>query len=80
MHRDGFNRRFDGEIEWDMPTTAIGQKMLCVGRCVIRIFKMIQEGNKNAGRAILMAGTPGTGKTAIAMGMAQSLGADVPLP
>ncbi|KAF8949890.1 RuvB-like 2 [Entomortierella lignicola] len=42
------------------------------------MLKMIQEGNKNAGRAILMAGAPGTGKTAIAMGMAQSLGADVP--
>ena len=26
---------------------------------------------KIAGRAILLAGTPGTGKTAIAMGMAQ---------
>jgi len=42
------------------------------------MLKMIQDGNKNAGRAILMAGAPGTGKTAIAMGMAQSLGADVP--
>ncbi|KAF9163014.1 RuvB-like 2 [Mortierella sp. AD010] len=42
------------------------------------MLKMIQEGNKNAGRAILMAGAPGTGKTAIAMGMAQSLGSDVP--
>ncbi|KAF9405115.1 RuvB-like 2 [Podila epigama] len=41
------------------------------------ILKMIQEG-RIAGRAILMAGAPGTGKTAIAMGMAQSLGADVP--
>jgi RuvB-like protein 2 len=27
---------------------------------------------------VLMAGQPGTGKTAIAMGMAQSLGSDVP--
>lgn len=41
------------------------------------ILKMIQEG-RIAGRAILMAGAPGTGKTAIAMGMAQSLGSDVP--
>ena len=31
---------------------------------------MIQEG-KIAGRAILLAGKPGTGKTAIAMGLAQ---------
>jgi len=41
------------------------------------IFKMIQEG-KIAGRAILLAGKPGTGKTAIAMGLATSLGEDTP--
>merc|ERR1719174_2050620 len=41
------------------------------------ILKIIQEG-KIAGRALLIAGTPGTGKTAIAMGMAQSLGPDTP--
>ena len=34
---------------------------------------MIKEG-KIAGRAVLIAGQPGTGKTAIAMGMAQALG------
>lgn len=38
---------------------------------------MIQEG-KIAGRAILLAGKPGTGKTAIAMGLAQALGEDTP--
>mmetsp|Transcript_5058 Transcript_5058/g.15164 ORF Transcript_5058/g.15164 Transcript_5058/m.15164 type:complete len:468 (+) Transcript_5058:37-1440(+) len=41
------------------------------------IVKMIQEG-KIAGRAVLIAGQPGTGKTAIAMGMAQTLGAETP--
>jgi len=41
------------------------------------ILKMVQEG-KIAGRAVLMAGPPSTGKTAIAMAMAQSLGPDVP--
>ena len=41
------------------------------------VLKMIQEG-KIAGRAILLAGTPGTGKTAIAMGLAQALGEDTP--
>jgi RuvB-like protein 2 len=41
------------------------------------ILKLVQEG-RIAGRAILMAGPPSTGKTAIAMGMAQSLGSDVP--
>lgn len=41
------------------------------------VLEMIKEG-KIAGRAILLAGQPGTGKTAIAMGMAQALGADTP--
>lgn len=38
---------------------------------------MIKEG-KIAGRAVLIGGQPGTGKTAIAMAMAKSLGDDVP--
>ncbi|ESQ31256.1 hypothetical protein EUTSA_v10004147mg [Eutrema salsugineum] len=41
------------------------------------ILEMIREG-KIAGRAILIAGQPGTGKTAIAMGMAKSLGLETP--
>lgn len=41
------------------------------------ILSMIQEG-KIAGRAILIAGQPGSGKTAIAMGMAKALGDDTP--
>lgn len=41
------------------------------------ILKMIQAG-KIAGRAVLMAGPPSTGKTAIATGLAQSLGTEVP--
>ncbi|RMJ27887.1 hypothetical protein PHISP_01230 [Aspergillus sp. HF37] len=41
------------------------------------ILQMVKEG-KIAGRAVLIAGPPSTGKTAIAMGMAQSLGPDVP--
>ena len=41
------------------------------------VSKMIREG-EIAGRAILLAGEPGTGKTAIAMGIAQSLGTDTP--
>ncbi|KAJ9463377.1 RuvB-like helicase 2 [Diplonema papillatum] len=41
------------------------------------VVTMIKEG-KIAGRAVLLAGAPGTGKTAIAMGMAQALGEDVP--
>lgn len=38
---------------------------------------MVKEG-KIAGRAVLISGPPSTGKTAIAMAMAQSLGPDVP--
>ncbi|QOU21255.1 RuvB-like protein 2 [Brettanomyces bruxellensis] len=41
------------------------------------ILKMIQNG-KIAGRAILFAGPPSTGKTAIATGLSQNLGKDVP--
>lgn len=41
------------------------------------ILQMVKEG-RIAGRAVLIAGPPSTGKTAIAMGMAQSLGNDVP--
>ncbi|KAF8386570.1 ruvb-2 [Pristionchus pacificus] len=41
------------------------------------IVKMIQEG-KIAGRAILIAGEPGTGKTALAMGISKALGKETP--
>ena len=39
------------------------------------IMRMITQG-KIAGRAVLIGGQPGTGKTAIALGMAKSLGED----
>merc|ERR1719191_1552938 len=53
-----------------------------VGQCNARksagvILQMIKEG-RMAGRAIMIAGQPGTGKTAIAMGMAKALGDDTP--
>lgn len=41
------------------------------------VLQMIKEG-KIAGRAVLLAGQPGTGKTAIAMALAQALGMDTP--
>ena len=41
------------------------------------VLQMINEG-KIAGRAVLLAGGPGTGKTAIAMGISQALGEDTP--
>ncbi|KAK8810697.1 hypothetical protein WA158_007272 [Blastocystis sp. Blastoise] len=53
-----------------------------VGQCKARkaagiVTKMIQDG-EIAGRVVLLAGEPGTGKTAIAMGISQSLGEDTP--
>merc|ERR1711904_752740 len=53
-----------------------------VGQCSARkaagvILQMIRDG-RIAGRAILIGGQPGTGKTAIAMGMSQALGSDTP--
>lgn len=47
-------------------------------RSAVGIIKEMISTGKIAGRAVLIAGHPGTGKTAIAMGLAQSLGADVP--
>lgn len=41
------------------------------------VLGMVKEG-KIAGRAVLLAGQPGTGKTAIAMGLALALGPDTP--
>ena len=46
-------------------------------RAAAVILELIREG-KIAGRAVLLAGHPGTGKTAIAMGMAKSLGEETP--
>lgn len=59
----------------DVSEGMVGQKE--ARRSAGIIIKLIKAGNL-AGRGILIAGQPSTGKTAIAMGMAQSLGEDVP--
>ena len=41
------------------------------------VVELIKE-KKMAGRALLLAGAPGTGKTALALGIAQELGPQVP--
>ena len=41
------------------------------------VVEMIRQ-KKMAGRALLMTGAPGTGKTALALGIAQELGTKVP--
>jgi len=53
----------------------VGQK--AARRSAGIICNMVKQG-KISGRAVLLAGQPSTGKTAIAMGMAQELGADTP--
>ena len=67
-------------LDDSLEARAVSQGM--VGQATARkaagvILSMIKEG-QIAGRAILIAGQPGTGKTAIAMGMAQALGSDTP--
>ena len=53
----------------------VGQKK---ARRAAGVMVQMAKTGKIAGRAILIAGQPGTGKTAIAMGMAQTLGDGTP--
>ena len=62
-----------------MPFTAgmgfIGQEL---AREACGIIADLVKSKKMAGRAVLLAGAPGTGKTALALGLSQELGPKVP--
>ncbi|VDP70079.1 unnamed protein product [Echinostoma caproni] len=60
-----------------LPTAAglVGQE--CAREAAGIVVEMIRS-KKMSGRAVLMAGPPGTGKTAIALAIAQDLGSKVP--
>ncbi|XP_051226925.1 ruvB-like protein 1 [Lolium perenne] len=66
----------------DASGTAIGLSAGFVGQAAAReasglVVDMIR-GKKMAGRALLLAGPPATGKTALALGISQELGSKVP--
>ncbi|KAJ9110178.1 RuvB-like protein 2 [Naganishia adeliensis] len=81
MERIGAHSHIHGlGLDENLEPRASSQGMIGQGparRAAGIILKMVQEG-KIAGRSILMAGPPSSGKTAIAMGMAMTLGSDVP--
>mmetsp|Transcript_37947 Transcript_37947/g.52688 ORF Transcript_37947/g.52688 Transcript_37947/m.52688 type:complete len:471 (-) Transcript_37947:368-1780(-) len=67
-------------LDDSLEARAVSQGMVGQGparRAAGVILSMIREGHI-AGRAVLLAGQPGTGKTAIAMGMAKALGEETP--
>jgi RuvB-like protein 1 (pontin 52) len=72
--RQGLGLKDDGEAI-DESAGWVGQEQAREACGVV--VDMIKQ-KKMAGRALLMAGAPGTGKTALALGIAQELGTKVP--
>uniref|UniRef100_A0A8R1E200 RuvB-like helicase n=1 Tax=Caenorhabditis japonica TaxID=281687 RepID=A0A8R1E200_CAEJA len=68
----GLNHRFEAEY---VANGMVGQ--MAARQAAGIIVKMIQEG-KIAGRALLVTGEPGAGKTAIAIAISKELGKDTP--
>jgi len=73
-HIKGLGLREDGIAE-PIAAGLVGQ---CAAREAAGIVVDLIKSKKMAGRALLLAGPPGTGKTAIALSISQELGSKVP--
>jgi RuvB-like protein 1 (pontin 52) len=74
-HVKGLGLKPDGTAVEDFSSGFVGQEK---AREAVGIVVELTKAKKMAGRALLLAGAPGTGKTAIALGMAHELGTKVP--
>ncbi|KAJ3189165.1 RuvB-like protein 1 [Gaertneriomyces sp. JEL0708] len=73
-HIKGLGLRDDGSAE-AVAAGFVGQEM---AREAAGVVVDLIKSKKMAGRAVLLAGAPGTGKTAIALALSQELGSKVP--
>jgi len=74
-HIKGLGLNPDGTAKLPEADGLVGQEKAREG---LGIAVDLIKSKKMAGRALLLAGAPGTGKTALAMGLAQELGPKVP--